>query len=154
MDDMYAGSALHKKRREEQSDKDDDDYWKKVSSGGGGYGHFEEGEETNEVVGVAAGIAGIIAAAGGLTALEMAADDPEFKAKYPKVARALEKMQDIGKAAADAKRMEEEAIAEELEETKEPTTKLGDVWLLGNHRLMCGDSTSIDAVNNLTVEDF
>jgi DNA modification methylase len=31
----------------------------------------------------------------------------------------------------------------------EPITKLGDVWLLGNHRLMCGDSTSIDAVNNL-----
>ena len=25
----------------------------------------------------------------------------------------------------------------------------GDVWLLGNHRLMCGDSTSIDAVNKL-----
>jgi len=26
----------------------------------------------------------------------------------------------------------------------EPITKLGDVWILGNHRLMCGDSTSID----------
>lgn len=26
---------------------------------------------------------------------------------------------------------------------------LGDVWLLGNHRLMCGDSTSIDAVDKL-----
>jgi len=25
----------------------------------------------------------------------------------------------------------------------------GDVWLLGDHRLMCGDSTSIDAVNKL-----
>ena len=43
--------------------KKEEEYWKKVSSGGGGYGHFEEGEETNEVVGVAAGIAGIIAAA-------------------------------------------------------------------------------------------
>ena len=31
----------------------------------------------------------------------------------------------------------------------EPITKLGDVWLLGNHRLMCGDSTSIDAVDKL-----
>lgn len=31
----------------------------------------------------------------------------------------------------------------------EPVTKLGDVWILGNHRLMCGDSTSIDAVNKL-----
>ena len=25
----------------------------------------------------------------------------------------------------------------------------GDVWILGNHRLMCGDSTSIDAVDKL-----
>lgn len=31
----------------------------------------------------------------------------------------------------------------------EPISKLGDVWLLGKHRLMCGDSTSIDAVEAL-----
>jgi DNA modification methylase len=31
----------------------------------------------------------------------------------------------------------------------EPTTKLGDIYKLGNHRLMCGDSTSIDAVDKL-----
>lgn len=31
----------------------------------------------------------------------------------------------------------------------EPVTVLGDVWILGNHRLMCGDSTSIDAVDKL-----
>jgi site-specific DNA-methyltransferase (adenine-specific) len=31
----------------------------------------------------------------------------------------------------------------------EPITKLGDIWILGNHRLMCGDSTSIDSVNRL-----
>ena len=30
-----------------------------------------------------------------------------------------------------------------------PVTVLGDVWILGNHRLMCGDSTSIDAVDAL-----
>lgn len=30
-----------------------------------------------------------------------------------------------------------------------PVTVEGDVWLLGNHRLMCGDSTSIDAVEKL-----
>lgn len=30
-----------------------------------------------------------------------------------------------------------------------PVTVLGDVWTLGNHRLMCGDSTSIDAVDKL-----
>jgi site-specific DNA-methyltransferase (adenine-specific) len=31
----------------------------------------------------------------------------------------------------------------------EPITKPGDVWLLGKHRVMCGDSTSIDAVEQL-----
>ena len=31
----------------------------------------------------------------------------------------------------------------------EPVSKLGDVWLLGKHRVMCGDSTSIDAVEKL-----
>jgi DNA modification methylase len=31
----------------------------------------------------------------------------------------------------------------------EPKTKLGDIYILGNHRLMCGDSTSIDAVEVL-----
>lgn len=31
----------------------------------------------------------------------------------------------------------------------DPITQLGDVWILGNHRLMCGDSTSIDAVETL-----
>lgn len=30
-----------------------------------------------------------------------------------------------------------------------PITVEGDVWVLGNHRLMCGDSTSIDAVEKL-----
>lgn len=31
----------------------------------------------------------------------------------------------------------------------EPVTVLGDVWLLGKHRLMCGDSTSLGAVEVL-----
>ena len=31
----------------------------------------------------------------------------------------------------------------------ESNTKLGDIYILGNHRLMCGDSTSIDAVEKL-----
>ena len=30
-----------------------------------------------------------------------------------------------------------------------PVTVLGDVWILGKHRVMCGDSTSIDAVEKL-----
>ena len=31
----------------------------------------------------------------------------------------------------------------------DPVTVEGDVWVLGRHRLMCGDSTSIDAVERL-----
>lgn len=41
---------------------------------------------------------------------------------------------------------DEDAVPE-VPET--PITKLGDVWLLGKHRVMCGDSTSIDAVEKL-----
>lgn len=35
------------------------------------------------------------------------------------------------------------------EEPKQIVSVLGDIWSLGNHRLMCGDSTSIDAVDKL-----
>ena len=35
----------------------------------------------------------------------------------------------------------------------DPVTQLGDVWLLGKHRVMCGDSTSIDAVEKLMAGD-
>ena len=31
----------------------------------------------------------------------------------------------------------------------EPKTKLGDIYILGNHRLMCGDSTSLDQIEKL-----
>lgn len=35
------------------------------------------------------------------------------------------------------------------ESPEAPVTVEGDVWVLGRHRLMCGDSTSIDAVERL-----
>ena len=41
---------------------------------------------------------------------------------------------------------DEEAVPEVPEE---PITKPGDVWLLGKHRLMCGDSTNIQHVERL-----
>ena len=34
-----------------------------------------------------------------------------------------------------------EDVAPEVDEENEPITKLGDIWQLGRHRLMCGDST-------------
>ena len=36
-----------------------------------------------------------------------------------------------------------------VEEIKTPISKKGDIWILGNHRLMCGDSTTAEDVNNL-----
>ena len=36
---------------------------------------------------------------------------------------------------------------------EDPITRLGDVWILGNHRLKCGDSTFIDNVNSLFLEN-
>lgn len=41
---------------------------------------------------------------------------------------------------------DEDAVPEPPEE---PVSVRGDVWILGNHRLMCGDSTSIDDVDKL-----
>jgi len=38
---------------------------------------------------------------------------------------------------------------DEIPEDAEPRVKLGQVWTLGKHRLMCGDSTSEDAVARL-----
>jgi site-specific DNA-methyltransferase (adenine-specific) len=35
------------------------------------------------------------------------------------------------------------------EAPEQPVTVEGDIWILGNHRLMCGDSTSIDALETL-----
>jgi DNA modification methylase len=41
---------------------------------------------------------------------------------------------------------DEDAVPDVPDESK---TKLGDIYILGNHRLMCGDSTSIDDVDKL-----
>lgn len=66
---------------------------------------------------------------------------------------------DIDLLGFDADELAELIIEPELlpecdeDEVPEPPAKpisvLGDIWQLGNHRLMCGDSTSIDAVDKL-----
>lgn len=42
-----------------------------------------------------------------------------------------------------------EDIPPEADEENEPRTKLGDIWQLGEHRLMCGDSTDKTTVERL-----
>lgn len=39
--------------------------------------------------------------------------------------------------------------APEVDEEAEPTVQLGDIWQLGTHRIMCGDSTDAADVENL-----
>lgn len=39
--------------------------------------------------------------------------------------------------------------APEVDTEAEPTTKLGDIWQLGRHRLMCGDSTNAENIARL-----
>ena len=43
----------------------------------------------------------------------------------------------------------EEIIDDEVPEEVETRCKLGDIWQLGNHRLICGDSTSIEQIDRL-----
>ncbi|MGH2275599.1 site-specific DNA-methyltransferase [Streptococcus uberis] len=46
---------------------------------------------------------------------------------------------------------EDEVVEDEFDDTppEEPTAKLGDIYQLGRHRLMCGDSTSVEDVEKL-----
>jgi len=78
----------------------------------------ESFEETNEAVGALAGIAGLVAAAGGMAKLKMMFQDPEVQAKYPRANNILNALEDVGGAAGQAMRRENEEMAEELEETK------------------------------------
>ena len=44
-------------------------------------------------------------------------------------------------------------LEKELKQIEKPIVKLGDIWILGKHRLMCGDSTSKDDVEKLMKND-
>ncbi len=46
-------------------------------------------------------------------------------------------------------KLEPQCDEDEVPEVGHPITRKGDIWLLGNHRLMCGDSTMIDDVEKL-----
>lgn len=42
-----------------------------------------------------------------------------------------------------------EIIEDDFSENVEPITKIGDIWQLGNHRLICGDSTDPAVIDKL-----
>jgi DNA modification methylase len=46
-------------------------------------------------------------------------------------------------------RLEPQCDEDEVPEVEHPITRRGDIWLLGNHRVMCGDSTMVDDVEKL-----
>ncbi len=58
-----------------------------------------------------------------------------------------EELSDILNAVEPTEGLTDEDEVPEVPE--QPVTVLGDVWVLGKHRVMCGDSTSIDAVDKL-----
>lgn len=49
----------------------------------------------------------------------------------------------------EVKQLEEEIVEDEVPEQVETRVKKGDIWQLGDHRLMCGDSTVITDVEKL-----
>ena len=58
-------------------------------------------------------------------------------------------LSDFGFDLSEDEEEETEVIEDEVPQEVEPVAKQGDIWQLGRHRLMCGDSTSIDNMDKL-----
>lgn len=80
-------------------------------------------------------------------------DNSEFD--FSKLDAELEKLKDIDMSQFGIENVggvvsSQEILEDEIPEPpEEPKSKLGDIYQLGNHRLMCGDSTNEDDVNKL-----
>ena len=61
----------------------------------------------------------------------------------------LKELENFGEPQTEAKSEEDEIP----EAPVEPITKRGDVWILGEHRLMCGDTTMFDDMRKLMRDD-
>jgi DNA modification methylase len=59
----------------------------------------------------------------------------------------LNKYFDMEPLESDSDNEEEKEV--EIDNESKPVTKLGDVWILGNHRLICGDCTDADVVKKV-----
>ena len=71
---------------------------------------------------------------------EVDTGSPELQQMYADLAEAAELYQDADK----------EIVEDEVPEPPtDPITKPGDLWLLGDHRLLCGDSTKAEDVERL-----
>lgn len=77
----------------------------------------------------------------------------------------MEKMEEIGSEwdidvsdwGIDLPEENEDAHDDDFDEDEvqaEPVCKEGDIWQLGEHRLMCGDSTNVDDIDKLIDGDF
>lgn len=62
----------------------------------------------------------------------------------------LGEISDLFKSGIEEKVKEDDFdVDKAAEEIKEPISKQGDIWILGKHRLMCGDSTNPETVKKL-----
>lgn len=82
-----------------------------------------------------------------LDKLQAELDSIDFKMEQYGLQKQLDEIQRQMDAALAAE-IEEDEIPE-VDEASEPKTKAGDIWLLGRHRLMCGDSRNLEEVERL-----
>ena len=76
-------------------------------------------------------------------------DSSEFDLESLQADFDVEQLQDWGLDVEFESLEEKEIIEDEVPEEVETKCKLGDIWQLGSHRLMCGNSTSITDVEKL-----
>ena len=76
-------------------------------------------------------------------------DSSEFDLESLQADFDVEQLQDWGLDVEFESLEEKEIIEDEVPEEVETKCKLGDIWQLGSHRLMCGNSTSVTDVEKL-----
>lgn len=82
-------------------------------------------------------------------------DSSEFDFELLSVDFNLPDLQEMGIEMPDLEENEEiEIIEDEIPERAQTRCKKNDVWQLGEHRLMCGDSTDLDSVDRLMCGSF
>lgn len=76
-------------------------------------------------------------------------DSSEFDLELLSVDFEVPELKDMGIDVPDVEIEEKEVVEDEVPEEVETRCKRGDIWKLGEHRLMCGDSTCITDVEKL-----